>query len=375
MLTKYKEGMLIGEKHYESIWLNKDDKSELMVIDQSKLPFRFEILSLRTVEDVFNAISNMNLRGAPLIGVAAAYGMYLACLEITIHTRTRDHLANAAKYLKSARPTAVNLAWAVDRQVDELSVLCRRDRLVEAALKTAGKMAEEEKSRCKKIGQAGLDIISELSKKKKGDTVNILTHCNAGWLACVDYGTATAPIYLAHDEGINIHVWVDETRPRNQGSRLTAWELGNHGVPSTIITDNAGGYLMQTGRVDMVITGSDRTAINGDTANKSGTYLKALAARENNIPFYVALPTSSFDTGVKNALKEIPVEERDEKEVLYTEGLYNDEIVNVRIGPEKARAANYGFDITPAALISGLISEKGICRADEESVRKMLSGK
>ena len=367
--------MRIGEKHYESIWLNRDDDSELMVIDQSKLPFRFEIVSLRTVEDVFNAISNMKLRGAPLIGVAAAYGMYLACLEITIHTRTRDHLANAAKYLKSARPTAVNLSWAVDRQMDVLSDLCRRDRLIEAAGKKAAQLAEAEKGSCKKIGEAGLDIIGEVSRKKKGETVNILTHCNAGWLACVDWGTATAPIYMAHDKGIKVHVWVDETRPRNQGSRLTAWELGNHGVDYTIITDNAGGYLMQAGKVDMVITGSDRTAINGDSANKSGTYLKALAAHHNDIPFYVALPSSTFDPLVKNALKDIPVEERDEKEVLLTEGLYNDEIVSVRTGPEKARAANYAFDITPAGLITGLITEKGICRANEESIRKMLSGK
>jgi len=372
---KYKQGMRIGEKHYESIWLNDDDDSELMVIDQSKLPFRFEIVSLRTVEDVFNAINNMTLRGAPLIGVAAAYGMYLACLEITIHTRTRDHLANAAKYLKSARPTAVNLSWAVDRQMDVLSEFCRRDRLIEAARKTADELAAAEKASCKNIGRAGLDIISELSSRKKGETVNILTHCNAGWLACVDYGTATAPIYLAHDKGIKIHVWVDETRPRNQGSRLTAWELGNHGVAHTIITDNEGGYLMQTGKVDMLITGSDRTAINGDTANKIGTYLKALAAHHNNIPFYVALPVSSFDPLVKNAIKEIPVEERDEKEVLFTEGLYNDEIVQVRTGPEKARAANYGFDITPAGLISGFITEKGICMANEKSIRKLLSGK
>lgn len=367
--------MRIGDKHYESIWLNEDDDTEVNIIDQTRLPYKFEIISLKTVEDVFNAIRNMNLRGAPLIGVAAAYGMYLTCLEITAYTSTRDHLRNASKYLKSARPTAVNLEWAVDRQMAVLQEFCRRDRLIATSLKTAMDIAAEEKDKCRKIGEQGLKIIRKLSKSKQGEPVNILTHCNAGWLACVDYGTATAPIYLAHDKGIKVHVWVDETRPRNQGARLTAWELGNHGVPYTIITDNAGGYLMQEDRVDIVITGSDRTALNGDTANKSGTYLKALAASHNSIPFYVALPSSSMDKNIKNGLKEIHVEERDEKEVLYTEGLHNGEIVNVRIGPESARAVNYGFDITPAGLITGLITEKGICRACEEDIKELLSEK
>jgi len=367
--------MRIGDKHYESIWLSEDDDKVVNIIDQTRLPFKFEILSLRRVEDVFNAIRNMKLRGAPLIGVAAAYGIYLACLEIKAGTRTREHLMNVSKYLKSARPTAVNLEWAVDRQMEVLSEFCRRDRLITASLDTARTIAVEEKARCRKIGEAGLGVIREISKNKKGGPVNILTHCNAGWLACVDYGTATAPVYLAHDRGIKVHVWVDETRPRNQGSRLTAWELGNHGVPYTLITDNAGGHLMQQGKVDLVITGSDRTALNGDTANKTGTYLKALAARDNNIPFYAALPTSSLDINIKNGFKEIPVEERDEKEVLYTEGLYNDEIVNARISPGNARAANYAFDITPSALITGLITEKGICGARKEDIEKLLSEK
>jgi len=367
--------MRIGDKHYESIWLDKDDDNVVNIIDQNKLPFKFEIIALRTVEDVFNVIRNMNLRGAPLIGVAAAYGMYLACLEITPYTKTREHLRNASKYIKSARPTAVNLEWSVNRQMDELANYCRRDRLIKTSLKTAGEIAEEEKARCRKIGEAGLEIIRKLSKSKKGGIVNILTHCNAGWLACVDYGTATAPIYLAHDSGIKVHVWVDETRPRNQGARLTSWELGNHGVPYTLITDNAGGHLMQKGEVDIVITGADRTAMNGDTANKAGTYLKALAAKHNNIPFYTALPTSSIDTNIKDGLNEIPIEERDENEVLYVEGLNNNEIVNVRICPENTRASNYGFDITPAELITGLITEKGICRAREEDIRKLLSEK
>jgi methylthioribose-1-phosphate isomerase len=367
--------MRIGDKHYESIWLDKDDDTAVNIIDQNKLPFKFEIITLRTVEDVFNAISNMTLRGAPLIGVAAAYGMYLACLEITVHTKTREHLRNASKYLKSARPTAVNLEWSVNRQMDQLSQYCRRDRLIKVALETAGDIAMEEKGKCRKIGEAGMGIIKKISKAKDGGIVNILTHCNAGWLACVDYGTATAPVYLAHEKGIKVHVWVDETRPRNQGARLTAWELENHGVPYTLITDNAGGYLMQKGKVDIIITGSDRTAMNGDTANKAGTYLKALAAKDNNIPFYAALPTSSIDTSIKNGLNEIPVEERDEKEVLHVEGLYNNEIVSARICPASTRASNYGFDITPAELITGLITEKGICRAREEDIKKLLSEK
>ncbi|MFO7852454.1 MAG: S-methyl-5-thioribose-1-phosphate isomerase [Bacteroidota bacterium] len=367
--------MLIGEKHYESIWLNKDDDTIVNIIDQNKLPFKFEILDLRSVDDVFNAIRSMSLRGAPLIGAAAAYGMYLACLEITIYTKTRDHLRNAAKYLVSARPTAVNLEWAVQKQMDQLAKNCRRDRLVKTSLKIARDIAKEEKDKCRKIGESGLEIIKKISERKKGEDVNILTHCNAGWLACVDYGTATAPIYLAHDRGIKVHVWVDETRPRNQGARLTTWELQNHGVPCTLVTDNAGGYLMQKGKVDIVITGSDRTSLGGDTANKTGTYLKALAAKHNNIPFYAALPTSSIDADIKNALKEIPVEERDAREVLYVEGLYNDKIINARISPENTRAVNYGFDITPAELITGLITEKGICRAREEDIRKLLSEK
>ncbi|HCC71345.1 MAG TPA: S-methyl-5-thioribose-1-phosphate isomerase [Bacteroidales bacterium] len=367
--------MRIGDKHYESIWLDSDDNTSVSIIDQSKLPFKFEIIRLKTVDDVFNAIRNMNLRGAPLIGVAAAYGMYLATLEITAYTKTREHLRNASRYLRSARPTAVNLEWAVNRQMDNLSKYCRRDKLIASSLKTARDIASEETTKCRKIGEAGMEVIKKISKSKKGRQVNILTHCNAGWLACVDYGTATAPVYLAHDKGIKVHVWVDETRPRNQGARLTAWELENHGVPYTLITDNTGGYLMQKGDVDIIITGSDRTTVSGDTANKSGTYLKALAARHNNIPFYVALPTSSVDISISNGLKDIPVEERDEKEVLYVEGLYDNEIINARICPEKTRAANYAFDITPADLITGLITEKGICRAKEEEIRKLLSEK
>ncbi|MBS0012286.1 MAG: S-methyl-5-thioribose-1-phosphate isomerase [Bacteroidales bacterium] len=364
--------MRIGDKHYKSIWLDEDDDTIVKIIDQNKLPFSFEIIALSTVEDVFNAIRSMSLRGAPLIGAAAAYGMYLATLEITVYTKNREHLSNAARYLKSARPTAINLEWAVNRQTEALAQYCRRDGLVSTSLKTANLIAEEETLKCQRIGEAGLDIIKEISLRKKGEAVNILTHCNAGWLACIDYGTATAPVYMAHDSGIKVHVWVDETRPRNQGARLTAWELGNHGVPHTLVSDNAGGYLMQKGDVDMLITGSDRTAMNGDTANKTGTYLMALAAKDNKIPFYTALPTSSIDAGTENGLK-IPVEERDEKEVLYVEGLFNNDIVNVRICPHNTRAVNYGFDITPAGLITALITEKGICRPAKEDIKKLLA--
>ena len=367
--------MQVGNKHYESIWLDRNDDTVVNIIDQLRLPFSFEIMALRSVEDVYSAIRNMNLRGAPLIGAAAAWGMYLACLEITAHTKNREHLRNAARHLISARPTAVNLEWAVNRQLEALSVHCRRDRLIKTSLQTAEAICHEEKLKCRKIGEAGLELIREVSEKKNGEPVNILTHCNAGWLACIDYGTATAPVYLAHDRGIKVHVWVDETRPRNQGARLTTWELKNQVVPHTLICDNAGGYLMQKGDVDMVITGSDRTAANGDVANKTGTYLKALAAKHNNIPFYVALPASTIDLSAKEGIESIPIEERDEKEILYVEGLYKNNMVNARICPPGTKALNYGFDITPAELISALITEKGICRADEKEIRNLFSEK
>jgi methylthioribose-1-phosphate isomerase len=232
---------------------------------------------------------------------------------------------------------------------------------------------ELERDYCKRIGEHGVHLIEEISKKKNGETVNILTHCNAGWLACIDYGTATAPIYLAHDKGIKVHVWVDETRPRNQGSRLTAWELGQHGVPHTIIADNTGGHLMQHDMVDIVIVGSDRTTRTGDVANKIGTYLKALAAWDNNIPFYVALPSSSFDFTLSNGIKEIPIEKRSDRELTHIHGEYSDEIIEVGITPENSPVANYGFDVTPSRLITGLITERGICSANENSITEMFS--
>lgn len=363
--------MKVGNEYYEAVWLDESDSSVIKVIDQRRLPFFFEVRDLRSVEDAWEAISNMTVRGAPLIGAVAAYGMYLATLEITATTDIRDHLANAARYLISCRPTAVNLSWAVNLVLANIDY-STAGRVVGSALETAQSICNSEKENCRQLGVNGLRIIEEISKRKNGEPVNILTHCNAGWLACVDYGTVTAPIYLAHEKGIPIHVWVDETRPRNQGSRLTAWELGENGVPCTIITDNTGGHLMQHGMVDVVLAGCDRATMNGDVANKIGTYLKALAAKDNNVPFYAVLPTSTFDLTIRDGM-EIIIEQRDQTEVTHVDGLNNGEIVSVRICPENANAANYGFDVTPARLITGIVTEKGICRPDEQEIMKLFS--
>ncbi len=364
--------MKVNGESYESIWLDEKDSRLIRVIDQRKLPYSFEILTLSSVEDVFNAISNMTVRGAPLIGAAGAFGIYLACLEISSKSRFRDHINNAARFLISARPTAVNLEWAVNMQLERLAGSGSKDEMIAISRETAVEISANEARSCKLIGEAGLELIKEISEKKGGKTVNILTHCNAGWLACVDYGTATAPIYLAHDSGIDVHVWVDETRPRNQGSRLTAFELGQHGVPYTLVCDNAGGLLMQKGMVDIVIVGCDRASANGDVANKIGTYLKALAAKDSGIPFYSALPTSTIDRSIKNGLKEIVIEERDEREVTHIEGWHNNDIIEVGLCPPGARASNYGFDITPSRLISGLITEKGIVDASKNGINSLF---
>jgi methylthioribose-1-phosphate isomerase len=367
--------MKIDGINYRSIWLDESDPSIIKVIDQEKLPFFLEIKELRSVEDVYNSIKEMTLRGAPVIGVAGALGMYLATLEITGYSNPADHLDNAARYLISSRPTAVNLAWAVNKVHNALSEISAQEELTKRALSMAMEIYDEEISNCLSIGKHGLPLIEEISERKNGEPVNILTHCNAGWLACIDYGTATSPVYLAGEKKIPVHVWVDETRPRNQGARLTAWELGNENIPYTIITDNAGGYLMQKGMVDIVITGSDRTTSTGDVANKIGTYLKALAAKDNNIPFYVALPSSSFDFGIRSGIDDIPVEERDPAEITRVSGFYKGNIASVRISPENATAANYGFDITPAWLVTGFITERGICGANEKEIKKMFSDK
>lgn len=367
--------MKFGNKNYQSIWLDETDSAIVKVIDQKKLPFFFETMELRSVEDVFCAIEDMTVRGAPLIGAAGAFGIYLATLEITSQTNVREHLSNAARYLISCRPTAVNLSWAVNYVMDKLKNDLSSKLLSVTALDTAIEICEKEKENCRQIGNHGLKLIESISKKKKGEPVNILTHCNAGWLACIDYGTVTAPIYFAHDKGIAVHVWVDETRPRNQGARLTAWELGQYGVPYTLIPDNSGGHLMQQKMVDIVIVGSDRTTRTGDVANKTGTYLKALAAYDNNIPFYTALPSTSIDFSISDGVKEIIVEQRDPEEVTNITGFADGKIQTVRICPEDTVAANFGFDITPARLITGLITEKGICKATEKDIKEMFSDK
>ena len=369
------EKMLIDGKNYQSIWIDENKRDVVKVIDQQKLPFFFEIKELSSVEDVYNAIKDMTVRGAPLIGAAGAFGMYLATLEITAHTNIQSHLRNAAGYLISCRPTAVNLSWAVNRVMERLSSFSGRESLSETALSCALEICDLEKENCRKVGENGLRLISEISKKKDGLPVNILTHCNAGWLACIDFGTATAPVYLAREKGIPVHVWVDETRPLNQGSRLTAWELGKAGVPYTIITDNAGGHLMQKGMVDIVFAGCDRATRKGDVANKIGTYLKALAAFDNNIPFYALLPSSSIDFSIIDGKMEIAIEERDPEEVRSVSGYSDGSVRKVRICPDDAAAGNWGFDITPARLITGLITEKGICKAEEQSIKELFSEK
>jgi methylthioribose-1-phosphate isomerase len=367
--------MKIGNQNFQSIWLDESDPEIIRVIDQQKLPFFFEIKELRSVDEIYCAIEDMTVRGAPLIGVAGAFGIYLATLEITSHTNIPEHLTNAARYLISCRPTAVNLSWGVNYILEKLNKDLNLKTLSERAKSAAIEICEKEKENCRQIGNHGVKLIENISKKKKGEPVNILTHCNAGWLACIDYGTVTAPIYFAHEKGIPVHVWVDETRPRNQGAKLTAWELGQNSVPYTLITDNTGGHLMQHKMVDIVMVGSDRTTRTGDIANKTGTYLKALAAYDNNIPFYSAFPSTSIDFSIRDGMNEIVIEERDPDEVINVSGFTDGKIQSVRICPENTVAANYGFDITPARLISGLITEKGICRATEKDIKEMFSDK
>ncbi|MGD9107198.1 MAG: S-methyl-5-thioribose-1-phosphate isomerase [Desulfobacterales bacterium] len=366
--------MKIDGKDLRPIWLDSD-LNIVKIIDQRRLPHEFVIADLKTVDDVITAIKEMYVRGAPLIGVTAAYGVYLAIFNSSVNTVGNDYLIKECKRLKTARPTAVNLAWAVDKVLSEVLKTDNASEKISMARKEAHKIAEAEAENCRKIGEHGLSLIHEISLNKQGHTVNLLTHCNAGWLACIEYGTATAPIYAAFNKGIDVHVWVDETRPLNQGARLTAWELGKHGVKHTVITDNAGGHLMQHGMVDMVIVGTDRTTFTGDVANKIGTYLKALAARDNNIPFYVALPSSTFDWDIKDGIKEIPIEERDPDEIRYVQGLDQGTIRNVLIPPKGSPAANFAFDVTPARLVTGFITEQGICRASEEDILNLFPEK
>ena len=362
-----------GQVYRTLRWKQKDNDGVLEIIDQRWLPHRFVLADLTSTSEVAKAIKEMWVRGAPLIGATAAYGMVFACCE-TVNLQADLHYINeCAEKLLASRPTAVNLKWAVKRQLEVISKVDSPKDRIKVALQNAHLITEQDVTTCQKIGQHGVELIRKIAKDKKGEPVNILTHCNAGWLACVDWGTATAPIYKAHEEGIPVHVWVDETRPRNQGARITAWELGMHGIPHTIITDNTGGHLMQHGKVDMCIVGTDRTTRTGDVANKIGTYLKALAAKDNEIPFYVALPSTTIDWDLTDGIKEIPIEERNEKEVLYVQGLLENEVEQVLIAPPSSKALNFGFDVTPARLITALITERGLCRANEKDIKRLFA--
>jgi methylthioribose-1-phosphate isomerase len=349
--------MLINNIPYHTIWL--DDKDRIKTFDQRYLPFKIKIITLRTSDEVYSAIREMKLRGAPAIGVAAAYGMYLACKESKSVSNPEKYIFKKYKHLLSSRPTAVNLSYALNNSLQEINKFESVNDKISAALENADNLKAFEIDSCKKIGVNGVQLIKNIFKKKKS-TVNILTHCNAGWLACVEYGTATAPVYLAAQKNIPVHVWVEETRPRNQGASITAFELNHNNIPNTIICDNAGGYVMQKGMVDIVITGSDRTTASGDVCNKIGTYKTALAAYDNKIPFYAAVPTSSFDMKIDNGLRDIPIEERSPEEVDYISGLYKNKIIKVRLTPPHSKSKNFGFDITPARLVTGLITDKGI---------------
>jgi methylthioribose-1-phosphate isomerase len=365
--------MKLNGRPLRPIWLDEHGRT-VGVIDQRRLPHEHLVQHLGSVDEAIQAIRDMVVRGAPLIGVTGAYGMYLAARAAAPGDRGRAELERAAARLTAARPTAVNLARAVDRVLRR--ILSDPDgRRSALALEAATAIAEEEVENCRRIGEHGRPLIEAVARDHPGRPVNVLTHCNAGWLACVEFGTATAPIYAAVESGIDLHVWVDETRPLNQGARLTAWELGRSGVRHTVITDNAGGHLMQRGQVDLVIVGSDRTTAGGDVANKIGTYLKALAARDNGIPFYVALPSSTFDWNLTGGGEAIPIEERDPDEVRYAEGWDGAGHRRVRLCPELSPAANFAFDVTPARLVTGLITERGICQATARDIARLFPDK
>jgi methylthioribose-1-phosphate isomerase len=355
--------MKVNGKQMRSIWVEPDGVA-VGVIDQTKLPHRFETIRLATVEDAARAIATMQVRGAPLIGATAAYGLWLALRADS----SDEALERAYAQLLATRPTAINLKWALDEIVAAVRNRPRAERPA-AAARRAAEICDEDVAINEAIGRHGLKLIEEFARAKHGEPVQVLTHCNAGWLATVDWGTATAPIYMAHDKGLKVHVWVDETRPRNQGAALTAWELAHHGVPHTVIADNTGGHLMQRGKVDLVIVGTDRVTATGDVCNKIGTYLKALAAADNGVPFYVALPSPTIDFSVADGLAEIPIEQRAEEEVASVSGRTADgRIEAVRIVPEGSQVANYGFDVTPARLVTGLITERGVIAATREAL-------
>ncbi|MGD0635516.1 MAG: S-methyl-5-thioribose-1-phosphate isomerase [Beijerinckiaceae bacterium] len=357
--------MRVDGEHKRTIWTAGIGES-VHVIDQVRLPHAFEVLTLETLGDAARAIKDMHVRGAPLIGVTAAYGVALALRD----DASDEALAQACAMLLATRPTAVNLAWALDEMKRHLLPLADHQRKA-AAYAKAEKLAEQDVELCRSIGEHGLDLIRAAAAAKNGAPVNILTHCNAGWLATVDWGTATAPIYTAHDAGVPVHVFVDETRPRNQGASLTAWELGKHGVPHTVVVDNVGGHLMQHGLVDLVIVGTDRTTATGDVCNKIGTYLKALAAHAHNVPFYVAAPSPSIDFTISDGVAEIPIEQRGAEEVTHMSGLTDEgRIARIQVTPPGSPVLNYAFDVTPAALVTGLITERGVIPATKAGLAR-----
>ena len=357
--------MLVQNKHLTTIWYeNESDK--VKIIDQRLIPFELKIVELNTVDEICFAIKEMQVRGAPLIGVTAAFGMYIAARE----NSDLNYLKNASKRINATRPTAVNLSWALDKIMTSI-IDINKERLPNKILELANNIREDDINNCKNIGEYGYKLIKQVYEKNNRP-VNILTHCNAGWLATVDWGTALAPVFVAHKNNIPIHVWVDETRPRNQGFSLTSWELLNENIPNSLIVDNVGGHLMQHKKIDLCITGTDRTASNGDVCNKIGTYLKALAAYDNNIPFYVSAPISSIDFNIENGIRDIPIEERDSDEVSHIEGLDENNILKkIKIVPEGAKCANYAFDVTPSKYITKLITEKGIIDANSSSISKL----
>ena len=355
--------MKIEGKEYRTIWF---ENNAVKIIDQTKLPHKFIIKDLKTVKDAINAIKTMEVRGAPLIGATAAYGLVLAIVE----NNDQNFLKKSSEDLINSRPTAINLKWAVDRMMKKLSGV-NSEQILNIALNEAKEICEEDVKFCENIGLNGLKIIEKIYNKKK-DTVNILTHCNAGWLATINWGTATSPIYHAHKKGIPVHVWVDETRPRNQGANLTSYELNEEEIQNTIIADNTGGILMQRGEVDMCIVGTDRTLSTGDVCNKIGTYLKALAAKDNNVPFFVALPSSTIDWNIKD-FNEIPIEDRNSEELSHIEGVdKTGNVIKVQVYPKKSKSMNLAFDVTPAKYITGLITEKGVCEASKEGLKKLF---
>lgn len=368
--------MTVNGVPQRTIWTDKQKPGTTYIIDQRQLPHQWITAELNSVEDHARAIEEMWVRGAPLIGVTAAYGMHIACREALKQnvSDAKSYITACAAKLLETRPTAVNLAWAINEQLQALEGIADPEDWVQTTLEVAHRIAEEDVETCRQIGLHGLPLLRNIEKSKKDQPINILTHCNAGWMACVDWGTATSPIYQAHEEGVNIHVWVDETRPRNQGARITAWELQQHGVPHTVIPDNTGGHLMQHGMVDLVIVGTDRTTRTGDVANKIGTYLKALAAWDNGIPFYVALPSTTIDWNLSDGISEIPIEQRGGQEVTHIRGwdAELEKITTVRLTPPDSPAANYGFDVTPSRYVTGLITERGVCEASEAGIQQLF---